>query len=236
VSARIDGGDRLQDAPLHSAQPSTPLLVASDVCLFREALAEALRGVAGLSLPDTADSCESVLRTLEGAPGVLVVFDAAMDGALDLVRQCVEARPDVRFVAVAVTETEHDVLACAEAGVAGYVAKDGGVSELVRTIEHVLRGELLCSPRMAGSLFRRLAAMSAERMRGAAGASDLLTQRERQIAALLDRGMSNKEIARDLCVEVATVKNHVHSILEKLQVHRRAEAGARFRVHSHQAI
>ena len=80
---------------------------------------------------------------------------------------------------------------------------------------------------MTASLLRRVAALAAGNGGGLPRAQ--LTSREREIVGLIDRGLSNKEIARDLGIEVATVKNHVHNILEKLQVHRRGEAAARVR-------
>jgi len=90
-----------------------------------------------------------------------------------------------------------------------------------------VRGEAVCSPRVAGALLRRIAALATD------GRSDRvpahLTKREREIMGLIDEGLSNKEIAKRLRIEVATVKNHVHNILEKLQVHRRGEAAARVR-------
>ena len=80
---------------------------------------------------------------------------------------------------------------------------------------------------MAASLLRRVAALAA--VHGGELPRGRLTSREREIVRLIDQGLSNKEIARDLGIEVATVKNHVHNILEKLQVHRRGEAAARVR-------
>src|SRR5439155_827652 len=106
-------------------------------------------------------------------------------------------------------------------------AREASIDDLVTVIESVARGEAICSPRVAAGLLRRVAALAA----GHGG--DLpraqLTNREREIVRLIDNGLSNKEIARALGIEVATVKNHVHNILEKLQVHRRGEAAARVR-------
>jgi two-component system, NarL family, nitrate/nitrite response regulator NarL len=202
------------------------LLVAGDVRLFRDALAITLTAHPGFSLVGTADSCENLLAILRSRTPDLVVFDASMAGALDLVRACARTHPTLRFVAVAVTETEHDVIACAEAGVAGYVPREGSVDDLVKTLIHVQRGEILCPPSVTGSLFRRLAALAAAQFPPAPAAAGALTQREGEIATLLDSGLSNKEIARRLRIEVATVKNHVHNILEKLHVRRRGEAAA----------
>jgi two-component system nitrate/nitrite response regulator NarL len=129
--------------------------------------------------------------------------------------------PALRIVAVAVAELETDVIACAEAGICGYVAQSGTVEDLVGALLRALTGELICSPRVAALLFGRLAALSAGRQ--PSPADDQLTQRERQIAELIARGLQNKEIARHLCLGHATVKNHVHNILQKLNIQRRSE-------------
>src|SRR6185436_13278348 len=137
-------------------------------------------------------------------------------GSLDAIRRVSASSARARIVAFAVEETERDVLLCAEAGAAGYVACDGTMDDLVNTIHSVARGELLCSPRIAATLFRALHAQGS-RPDGDRLALTL-TAREREIAPLIDRGLSNKEIAAHLRIEVATVKNHVHNLLEKLQV------------------
>jgi DNA-binding NarL/FixJ family response regulator len=119
-------------------------------------------------------------------------------------------------------DDETQVLTCAQIGIAGYVTRDGSVEDVVAAIKAAARGEVHCSPKIAGSLFRRIAALSAERSgRTVSGA---LTAREAQILKLVQEGMSNKMISRNLGIELPTVKNHVHSILVKLGVHRRAEA------------
>ncbi len=88
--------------------------------------------------------------------------------------------------------------------------------------------KILCSPRITASLLRRVGALAAELRGPSPNAS--LTAREVEVAELLDQGLSNKEIGQRLNIAVPTVKNHVHSILEKLHVHRRAEAAARLEV------
>ena len=91
-------------------------------------------------------------------------------------------------------------------------------------ISSVIAGESVCSPRVTALLLRRLASLAAD------GRSDskalALTQRENQVVRLLELGLSNREIAAQLCIEVATVKNHVHSLLAKLGVRRRTHVVA----------
>jgi DNA-binding NarL/FixJ family response regulator len=155
------------------------------------------------------------------------LLDLAMAESRDLVRELQAAGLSVKVVAIGLIEAEGEVLSCAEVGVAGYVPREGSLEDLVAAVESVGRGELLCSPQVAGSLLRRLAALALER--GPASEGPRLTLREREIVGLIDQGLSNKDIARQLGIEVATVKNHVHSILEKLSVRRRGEAAAKIR-------
>jgi two-component system nitrate/nitrite response regulator NarL len=108
------------------------------------------------------------------------------------------------------------------------VTQDASLDDLAGTIRGVLRGELRCPPRIAATLFKRVAALAAP---GRPALATVLTAREREVLAVLDEGLSNKQIAARLCIEIATVKNHVHHILEKLQVASRSEATAYARRH-----
>src|SRR5262249_53779881 len=116
-------------------------------------------------------------------------------------------------------------LTLAESGVTGYISRDGSLDDLIDVVAAACRGELVCSPRLAGGLARRPARVAAaDGEFGGRGA--LRTFRERDLIRLVDEGKSNKEIARDLNIELATVKNHIHRILSKLGVRRRGEAAA----------
>ena len=90
----------------------------------------------------------------------------------------------------------------------------------------MLHDKFLRATGIAGPAFRPTGALSAS---GPASVSTRLTARQREIMDLIDRGLSNKQTARDLRLSHATVKNHVHNILDKLDVHRRGEAAARLR-------
>jgi DNA-binding NarL/FixJ family response regulator len=128
----------------------------------------------------------------------------------------------IPLVALGISGSDSDVIACAEKGAAGFVTCDASLEELAGTIQRAAEGELVCSPRTAGTLMRRLATLAAERRPEPIGAA--LTRREQEVAALMREDLSNKEIATRLRIEVATVKNHVHNVLDKLRVHRRGEA------------
>jgi two-component system, NarL family, nitrate/nitrite response regulator NarL len=212
----------------------TRIFMVADIRLYREGLARCL--AEGYDVVGTAsDGKEALQRVFELRPELVLVDMAMLESAVT-VRAIIELDSRVRVVALAVPETEGHVLACAEAGISGYVPREAALGDLFATIKSVANGEAVCSPRIAASLFRRVAALAAERAPDSPQA--VLTAREVEIADLINEGLSNKEIAGRLYIQVATVKNHVHNILEKLQVHRRAEAaallrGARFRREHH---
>jgi two-component system, NarL family, nitrate/nitrite response regulator NarL len=217
------GGDTLADG--------VSVLVASDVRLYREGLEHMLRGVAGIRVIGGAISAAETLERVQDAHPAAVLLDMAMEGALDVARQIArQTRIATKVVALGMPEFETDVLSCASVGIAGYLTRSASMNDALDAIHAATRGELRCSPRVAGFLFRHIASLAKERANPAPGpAAPSLTMRESQILDLLRQGMTNKMISRTLGIELPTVKNHVHSILAKLGVHRRAEAMLLFR-------
>lgn len=203
------------------------VFVVSDIRLYRDGLAEILRRQALLEVVGTAaNEAAAVGLAAELCPDVILV-DQAMSDSVAMIRALQEHHSATKIVALGVPETDREIIDCAEAGVSGYVPREASLDDLVAVVEGVGRGELLCSPRVAASLLRRVASSAAGGW--SAAQSSHLTPREGQIVRLIEQGLSNKEIASRLGIEVATVKNHVHNLLDKLQVHRRAEAADRLR-------
>jgi DNA-binding NarL/FixJ family response regulator len=210
-----------------AAIPPIRAIIISDVRLYREGLAFSLARDRRIAVVGIAQSLDEALPIIVAAWPDVVVLDMATAESLAMPKAICAAAPQTKIVAFAVGETEHDIWACAEAGIAGFVARDGSADDLAEAIEATLRGELHCSPRVAASLFRRIGTLSREQPAPAPVA--MLTRREREIIKLLDGGLSNKEIALRLQIGATTVKNHVHNLLEKLNVHRRGEAAAMLR-------
>ena len=201
-------------------------IIASGLRLLREGLADALaRSTAITVVAVAADVTEARGAISEHAPDV-ILLDLEMRGSLSLVRAVRDATPAPKLVAFAVSDADDALVGYIEAGIDGFVTRDGSLSDVVAMVESVGRGETIVSPRLAASLFQHLAG---QRRRRGKGDVPALTSREQQILALVERGMANKEIARTLGIELATVKNHVHHVLEKLQVSRRGQAAARAR-------
>lgn len=209
------------------------LLVASDIRLFRDGLAALLSREDRFTIVGAAALATELGEAVLTTQPEVVLVDMAMPDALDAVRTIVKQHPTVKVVTVGLSDTERDLCACAEAGVSGFVARHGSFDDLVEMLECVDRGELRCSGRAAAALLRRVTKLATQRARISGGIH--LTPREFEVLDLIDQGLSNKEIAGSLGIEVATAKNHVHNILEKLHVHRRGEAAARFRRRSRAA-
>jgi two-component system nitrate/nitrite response regulator NarL len=200
------------------------VFILSDVRLYREGLAWSLSQrreieMIGAAAPNGGGLAEAVSST-----PAAVLLDFAMPEVLNLSKALNRLIPGVKVIAFAASEVDDELLVCVEAGIVGFVTRDASIDDLVDAIRKTLRGEVLCSARMTGRLFQRLAELSdatqvPSKMRP-------LTRREYEIAELVNEGMSNKEIARSLRIASATVKNHVHNILEKLQVSRRRAVGA----------
>jgi DNA-binding NarL/FixJ family response regulator len=121
-------------------------------------------------------------------------------------------------------DLNQEIMACIEAGAAGYVLKEATIDYLVETIRAVYQGESFCSPRLAASLFSRIAELVSERRPAIAPGAIKLTAREVEIIKEIAEGLSNQEIAQRLSIQPQTVKNHIHNILDKLQLHNRLEA------------
>jgi DNA-binding NarL/FixJ family response regulator len=211
-----------------SRQPRVYLV--SDILLYREGLSSSLVLQTQLDLVGAGGSGDFRDRISDLRPDALLL-DLACRGSLAIPRQAQQILPGVRVVAFAVADVDENVLACAEAGISSYVTQNGSSEDLVAAVRAALRGELVCSPRIAGLLFSRMATLSDGRPM-MASVDALLTPREREIAGMLARNLPNKEIARQLRLGPTTVKNHVHNILQKLNIHRRGDI-ARLQIDGH---
>jgi two-component system, NarL family, nitrate/nitrite response regulator NarL len=203
------------------------LVICSPVRLVREGLAASLHGRDGVEVMDAVSlDAEGIARMVAAAPDVVLV-DLGQTEAVAAARLVRDARPEAKLVAFALDERDTDVFACAAAGFCSYVARESGAEELLRALVDAMDGRMHCAPHIAAAMFRRLADL----LRTADPRASLpaLTSRESEILALAEAGRSNKEIARDLAISCATVKNHMHNILQKLQVTRRGQAVARLR-------
>jgi len=205
-------------------------LIVIDVRLYREGLTANLCDRECLFVAGTAGSRADALLAVHTHTPDVVIIDVALAQSLDLMRDLRAQTPATRIVAFAVDEDVSAILDCAEAGAAGFVTANASVDDLVDAIVRTTAGELLCSPRMAAELLRR-AANGRDEPPSTPLLPSALTGREKQVLLFLQQGLANKEIAIALNIAESTVKNHVHHLLEKMQVPNRSQAAA----HAHTA-
>jgi two-component system nitrate/nitrite response regulator NarL len=213
--------ERIITQPARSAGPAQ-VVIFSDTRVYLEALSHVISSQPGLGIVAAERLDERALHALTALAPDIALVDISTDAGLALLRPIGEQWPEVKIATLGVTASESDVLHCVRAGVAGYISRDDSVQDLIAALLSVARGELYCPPSVAGLLRRRTAALAA-----GAHFETRLTSRETEIARLLQVRRSNREIARHLRIEESTVKNHIHSIFEKLRVHRRDEVGRR---------
>jgi two-component system nitrate/nitrite response regulator NarL len=204
------------------------LLIVSDIRLHRESLVQCLAHFSGLTVvAQSSSSPEALHAVVESRPEV-ILLDIGSERSLELAALLNREKPTMKIIAYGVHDREQEVIACAEAGVGGCFPWDGSLSELAAAVIGSRRNEMCCSPKAVTALFRRVASLA--RLVPPEPSVSPLTGREIEILSHIARGLSNKEIAQQLNIEVPTVKNHVHNILEKLQVTSRHHAVRRMRM------
>lgn len=209
-------------------KPPLRVLVADDHQLFREGVRALLASLEGLVVvAEAATGEEALARALELRPDV-VLMDVQMPGlnGIEATRRLRAGAPEVGVVVVTMYEDDELVFAALRAGARGYVLKGAGQEQLVRAIEAVARGEALYHPRIAD---RMLQFFQVARRDLPMNAFPDLTEREREVLDLIARGRDNAAIARQLGISGKTVRNHVSSVLGKLQVADRTQAALKAR-------
>jgi two-component system, NarL family, nitrate/nitrite response regulator NarL len=198
------------------------IAVLCEIGILREGLSRCLAADPRIAVTgELGTVSEAEQHCMHHHPHVLL-FDACIRDVRAGVHRLAALTPPPSLLGLGVREDPQNLLGLIEAGMTTYVTSSASIAELIDTTLALRRGEVVFHPRLAASLCRRVAALAAGRTSAALGA---LTAREQQIARLLADGCSNKDIAVRLGVEVSTAKNHVHNILEKLGLRRRAEIG-----------
>jgi two-component system, NarL family, nitrate/nitrite response regulator NarL len=208
------------------------VIVICDIKIYCEGLNQILSKTDPIKVVAAEGSVEAALIKIEQHSPDVILLDMTMVGSSQIAQKVMQICPSAKIVALAVAENEANIIECAEIGIAGYVAREASLNELIDTVIGTKKGEFCCPPKISAYIFKKVQniALSAKKSclpklsNKVNNPADNLTRRERQILTHMASGLSNKQIAKSLMIEVSTVKNHVHNILVKLNVTSRMQA------------
>jgi two-component system nitrate/nitrite response regulator NarL len=202
------------------------ILLVDQIRLLCNVLAAVLEEKSDMKVVGCATSVSEALDAASESDVVLINTQMADGAALKLIRAIADAELPARVLALGLAESKEQILQYIQAGAAGYVLKDDSVDDLVERVRGAYAGKARVSPKIAAALMSRVAeyAQLLDEVETGFGDTADLTPREEEIMALIGQDLTNQQIADRLVIEVGTVKNHIHSILQKLNASSRHEA------------
>jgi len=198
------------------------VLIADDHAIVREGLIAMLNLADGIRVVGEATDGLEVVEMTEKLRPDIVLMDirmAKLDG-VQATREIKTGFPEVNVIALTNYDDDEYVFDCLKYGASGYLLKDVTLEDLVKAIKGAAQGECLVDPSVLNKVlteFRDLAQNSSDH-------ADKLSAREKEVLKALTAGLSNKEIAQQLCITEQTVKTHISSIYRKLNVRGRSQA------------
>lgn len=206
------------------------LLLVNEIRLMGNVIVAALQDEPDIDVAACVTTYDEALHIVqEQAIDVALVSTRLPDsGGLRLISAITELSPATKVLALGLTEEKKRVLRYVEAGASGYILKDDSLEDLIDIVRATQEGKVFVSPQIAAAMMKRLTDLAQMFAGVENNLSDTtaLTTREMEVLELISKGFTNQQIAQNLVIEVGTVKNHVHNILEKLNVRSRGEAAA----------
>jgi len=204
------------------------VLIVNEVRLLANIIASVLEDEDDIEVVGCSPSFEEALPMIEhnDIDVVLIRLKTHDENALLLTKKIDQASAKADLVVYGLSGAEDHILPFIEAGADGIVKEKDGVEDLIKTIRLAKQGKAKFSPEVTRSLIDRISELSRLNVKPELNAlpTEDLTNRELEVLTCLGKNMTNKEIAEELVIEVGTVKNHVHHILNKLDVNTRGEA------------
>lgn len=201
----------------------TRVVLVDDHAMFRTGVRSELESAGdGVTVVGEAADVEEAVKVIAKTEPDVVLLDVHLPGGggTEVLRQIGAKHPDVRFLALSVSDAAEDVIGTIRGGARGYVTKSITGEDLVAAIRRVAEGDAVFSPRLAGFVLDAFAGGDAPSIEEDL---DRLTQREREVLRLIARGYAYKEVAKELFISIKTVETHVSAVLRKLQLSNRYE-------------
>lgn len=213
------------------------LLIADDSGLMCDAMRAVLGREDDIFVVGCARTVEEVAFLTSHAHVILLSPTLESESTIGLIREIHSAHPEKKLIVAGIENDAETIIRFVEAGVVGYVLRDESIATLLEKVRAANDGQAVIAPDIGLQLMRRLAHLAQFSLNSAWGPESAialyeLTAREREVLSLIGAGYSNREIADHLVIGWGTVKNHVHSILKKLETSSRHEAAAIYRLHA----
>ena len=200
--------------------------IIEDNRLVREGMTEMLNELPDVKVVLAATSVESEML-MQAMPRVVLLDVGLQDkNSLRLAETVQKEMAESRVIVMDLVPAHEEIAEFVNAGVAGFILKDATFEDFVGTIRSVADGVRVLPPRMTGTLFSQIARAAVHRGADAALEEVLMTQREREVIALIAEGLSNKAIAQRLNIATDTVKSHVRNVMDKLALRSRLQIAA----------
>lgn len=203
--------------------PKIQILLIEDNRILREGITAMINGHGDVTVVGVSDGREDTLSKARAVKPHVVLMDLGLDSqnSLDIVESLKKEFPGIKIIGMGVNPAQSDIMEFVQAGVEGFILKNATLEEVIKTIRAVAGGETVLPPLMTGSLFFQVAEHSILKGKRNLKAAVRMTQREKEVIALIVEGMSNKQIGDRLNIATFTVKSHVHNILGKLTLQSR---------------
>ena len=202
------------------------LMVIEDNRLLREGIAAMIKEQYDMKVVAALGTSENILHKINTLKPNVALLDLGLrnQNSLQLVKAVKKNFSGTKIIVMDLVPVHEEILEFVQAGVSGFILKDATVSDFLKTIRSVAKGNKILPPHLTDSLFSQIIEHAINGTKKFSLIKSVrMTKREKQVIGLIADGLTNKEIAQNLHLSTYTVKSHVHNILEKLALHTRVQ-------------
>jgi DNA-binding NarL/FixJ family response regulator len=201
------------------------ILLIEDNRILRDGITTMINGLKDIMVAAVSDGSDNTISKAHTAKPQVVLIDLGLESqnSLEVVQLLKSEFSDVKIIGMGVNPAQPDIMEFVQAGAVGFILKNATLDEVIKTIRAVVSGETVLPPIMTGSLFFQVAEHAILKGKRNLKNAVRMTEREKEVIALIVEGMSNKQIGDNLNIATFTVKSHVHNILEKLALQSRLQ-------------
>ena len=201
------------------------ILLVEDNRILRDGITAIINGQKDFTVDAVSDGRYGVVAMARKVKPHVVLLDLGLESqnSLEIVEKLKKEFPDIKIIGMGLAPAQADIIESVQAGADGFILKDAKVEDVIYTIRAVVAGRTVLPTPMTGSLFFQVAEHALLKGKRNLRRVTRMTEREKEVIALIADGMTNKQIADRLNIATFTVKSHVHNILEKLELHSRLQ-------------